>query len=191
MLVSLSLGLLLVAGQTAAPAPAPTAPAPARCRAFLEDMGKVGLRISDAQALAQDTLTVLRQRLGQEGAAYEGLLKSHLDIKRRLGPGAEHQIQDEQIAWLQACAESAPFRVRVRFGKKKGRHFIALSCRNKDAPASRPLEEKRFEAKTFADARAKMNEALPGFCRLMDPSAAAPAPERKPKKQWTLPPRRE
>lgn len=188
MLAPFAFGLLLVTGQ----APAPAAPAPKPCRVFLEDMGKVGFRISDAQALAQETLTALRDRVGQEAAAYEGLLKSHQQMKKMLGSGSETQIQEEQIAALQACKDSAPFRVRVRFGKKKGRHFITLACRNAASPPERPLEEKRFEAKTFADARAKMNEALPTFCRLLDPEAAAPPPSRRPKaKGWSLPPRRD
>ena len=153
-------------------------------------MGAVGYRISDAQALAQDTLTHLRKRLGQDAAAYEGLLKSHAQMKRMLGQGAEHEVQQAQIAALQACADQAPFRMRVRFGKQKGAHFITMACRNRGAPPERVLEQARFSAKSFAEARSNMNEAMPSFCRILDPKA----PDKKapsPKKGWLPPPRRE
>lgn len=192
MLLPLSLGLAVIATQTGADAPASSHPDPARCRVVLEDMGNVGLRISDAQALAQDALSALRRRLGQDAAVYEGLLKSHEQLRRVLGPGAETQVQDEQVAYLEACARAAPFRVQIRFGKsrKKGGHFITVACRN--AGSKRHLDQKRFEAKTFKTARDDMNEAIEGFCPLLASKASAPAPTQKPpKRRWSLPPRRD
>jgi hypothetical protein len=163
---------------------------PARCRVVLEDMGKVGLRISDAQAVASDVLSALRAKLGEEGVIFEGTLSGQLEMRRILGAGAEAQIQESQIEYLKAALAAAPFRVQVRFGTTKKRHWITLSCRNKDGKA--PLEEQRFEGASFGAAREQMNAALPGFCPLALPLAAsAEEAPKKPKREWTLPPRRE
>ncbi len=184
---------LLLAGPTQVH-PATGADA-AAVRVVVDDLTGVGLRISDAQAIATDVMIGLRKRMGEDAVVFEGTLKGNLKMKKILGSNAESQIQDEQIAYLKAAVEKAPFRVRVRFGKKKGEHWVTLSCRNNGATAKKPLEEKRFRASSFAKARAAMNEALPTFCGLADPPSAAsktaPGEHDKPKKQWTLPPRRD
>lgn len=164
-----------------------------KVRVVLEETGKVGLRISDAQAVATDVLTGLRKRMGEDAVVFEGTLAGNLKMKKLLGPNAESQIQDEQIAYLKAAIEKARFRVRVRFGKAKGQHWVTLSCRNNGADPKQVLEEKRFTGATFAKARAAMNEALPTFCRIADPPSAteASAPKAKKQREWTLPPRRD
>lgn len=189
MTSALLLSLLLSTPAQAHPA---TGADPAKVRVVLDEPGNVGLRISDAQALATDVMTELRKRMGQEAVVFEGTLAGNLKMKKLLGPNAESQIQDEQIAYLKAAIEKARFRVRVRFGKAKGQHWVTLSCRNNGAEPKNVLEEKRFTAASFAKARAAMNEALPAFCRIADPpSAAEAAPvEAKKTKEWTLPPRR-
>lgn len=192
---ALLLPLLLASPAQAHPA---TGADPAQVRVVLEETGNVGLRISDAQALATDVMNGLRKRMGQQAVVFEGTLAGNLKMKRLLGPNAESQIQDEQIAYLQAAMEKARFRVRLRFGKAKGEHYVTLSCRNNGADPKSVLEEKRFTGATFAKARAAMNEALPTFCRIADPPSAVEASagdEReksgKKPKAWTLPPRRD
>lgn len=190
-MTALLLSLLLASPTQVDPA---TGADPAKVRVVLEETGKVGLRISDAQALATDVMIGLRKRMGEEAVVFEGTLAGNLKLKKMLGPGAESQIQDEQIAYLQAAMEKARFRVRLRFGKARNEHFITLSCRNNGADPKKVLEEKRFTGASFAKAREAMNEGLPSFCRIADPpSAVEPAPEQKEKKakEWTLPPRRD
>lgn len=162
---------------------------PASCRVVLEDLGNLGLRISDGQAVATDVMTGLRQRLGDDAVIFEGTLTGKLKMKKMLGPSGEAQIQEDQIAYLKAATKQAPFRVSVRFGKKKSGHWIELACKNKEGTA--PLEKKRFEAASFGKARAEMNAALPDFCPLLAPATAAPETTTKPKKEWSLPPRRD
>lgn len=190
MTSTLFLSLLLFSPTQAHPATGADA---GKVRVVLEDLGNVGLRISDAQALAGDVMTGLRKRLGQDAVVFEGTLASNLKMKRMLGANAESQIQDEQIAYLKAALEKAAFRVRVRFGKTKKEHWVTLSCRNNGAAVKSTLEDKRFTGATFASARAAMNEALPTFCRVADPPAASAtdAPPKKKTKEWTLPPRRD
>lgn len=190
MVTSVLLSLLLLAPSQAAPA---SGADPAEVRVVLEDLGNVGLRISDAQALATDVMTGLQKRLGYNAVIFEGSLAGHLKMKRLLGGNAESQIQDDQIAYLKAAMEKARFRVGVRFGKTKKAHFVTLACRNSGAPKdAKPLEEVRFEGATFAEARKAMNAGLPEFCRIADPPAqGADQPKARPKKAWSLPPRRE
>lgn len=189
MTAPLLLSLLLASPAQVDPATGADA---SKVRVVLEETGNVGLRISDAQALATDVMNGLRKRMGEDAVVFEGTLAGNLKLKKLLGPNAESQIQDEQIAYLQAAMEKARFRVRLRFGKAKNEHFITLSCRNNGADPKSALEEKRFTGATFAKARQAMNEGLPSFCRIADPpSAAPPAPEPKKAKEWTLPPRRD
>lgn len=190
MNAALLLSLLVVSPAQIQPATGADA---AAVRVVVDDLTGVGLRISDAQAIATDVMIGLRKRMGEDAVVFEGTLKGNLKMKKILGSNAESQIQDEAIAYLKAAVEKAPFRVRVRFGKKKGEHWVTLSCRNNGAPAKNTLEEKRFRADSFAKARAAMNEALPTFCGLADPPSQAPAavPAKNKKKEWTLPPRRD
>lgn len=169
---------------------------PASARVVVEELGDVGLRISDAQALATDVVTALRTRMGQDAVVFEGTLSGNLRMKKLLGNRAESQIQDEQVAYLRSAMAAAPYRVRVRFGKKAGVHWIIMSCRDRAAPPTRPLEEARVEGSSFAKAREALSERLPAFCRVADPVAAAPAstserpPRDKKRREWALPPRR-
>lgn len=185
------LSLLLAAPTQADPA---TGADPNDARVIIEDMGTVGLRISDAQAVATDVMTSLRKRMGNNAVIFEGTLTGNLKMKKLLGANAESQIQEDQIAYLKAAVEKAPFLVRVRFGTTKKTHWVTLSCRNNGAPPEKTLEEKRFEGATFGKAREAMNQGLEGFCRIADPkpaSAVVEQPREKKKREWTLPPRRE
>lgn len=175
----------------------PAGPDPTKCRVVLEDMGDVGLRISDAQALASDVLTALRARVGQEGAVYEGLLKSQKKLKKLLGTRAEVQVQKDQIRYLEACVQHAPFRVRVSFGKRKQKRKkakgeqIALTCTPKGERA--PLAERLLTGPTFDDARARLREAIVDFCPGLDghaQGAEGAPPTRRESDRWLLPPRR-
>lgn len=149
-------------------------PDPKACRVILEDMGEVGYRISDAQALASDALTQLRTRLGQEAVSYEGLLKNHKQMRKMLGKRSETKIQKEQIKYLEDCAKHAPYRVSVRFGTKRKMQFLHLGCSL--ANSKKALVERKMEARYFEDLRARLNEALPDFC----PQLAMPPAEALP-----------
>ncbi len=198
--------------QAAEPAPvANTQPDPSRCRVIVEDLGNVGIRISDAQALAAETVQGLRQRVGQDGVAFAGLLKSHMQLKKMLGANAETQIQEEQIAYLKACMQRAPFRVRIRFGKSQGKHFIVSTCN--EVTSNQPSDQVRFEGATFAEARDRFEAGLATFCPALSPPAEPPTalspadlvfegaptnsppssfvPAPKAKRAWSLPPRRD
>jgi len=176
---------------------------PTECLVVVEEMGNVGLRISEAQALASEATTTLRERLGFERVLFEGTYTGKVGMKKRLGAAIENEMQNEELAYLKAAIEHAPYRVRMRFGhggkKAKGAHWIDLSCRKADAKPKDVLEKTRFTGKTFATVRKQLKAALPTFCAQMAPPAAAPAkgeagsplpPPKKKKKAWTLPPRR-
>ena len=139
-----------------------TGPDPSLCRVVLEDMGDVGIRIADAQALATDTLTQLRKRLGQEAVLYEGLVKSKLQMRKRLGRRSQTRQQKAELKHLEACAELAPYRVRIRFGKKRKKEFLEMECRLSNA--KKPLATRNMDALYFEDIRERLNEAMPDFC---------------------------
>ncbi len=190
-------------------------PDPSRCVVVVEDAGNVGLRISDAQSAHEAVVTVLRKRMGSDAVVYEGAQKNAASMKKMLGSTIESTIQDDQLAYHAAAAKAAPWRVRVRFGQsggqKKAEHWITVGCRKAgDAPTA-PIEEKRLVGKNFAEAKAKLDDALPTFC-LQLPSTATSLPDenrpaavsdqpavpgeipglrRKTVKPWTAPPRRE
>jgi hypothetical protein len=178
---------------------------PKQCVVVVEELGKVGLRISDAQALANETMDALRDRMGYERVVFEGTYNGQMKLKRMLG-GAENQMQEEQMAYFKAAMDNAAYRVRVRFGHKgKRTHWVEVSCRKAKAKPKDTLEKKRFEGTKFAIVRKKLKEALPTFCTQMDPEpvtatpdASKPAdtsgplpPKKKKNKAWTPPPRRE
>lgn len=153
-----------------------TGPDPSVCRVVLEDMGNVGIRIADAQALATDSLTHLRKRLGQEAVLYEGLIKSKLQMRKQLGKRSQTRQQKAQIKYLEACAAHAPYRVSVRFGKKRKQEFLTLECRLTNA--KKPLARRDVDALYFEDIRARLNEAMPDFCpQLESPPDVVPTPE--------------
>jgi hypothetical protein len=174
---------------------------PDLCVAVVEEMGNVGLRISHAQGVASDVVTGLRKRMGYERLLFEGTYTGKLGMKKKVG--FSDAMQDAELAYLKAAIEHASYRVRVRFGsKKKGVHWITLTCRKADAKPNDTLESKRVVGTTFAKSRAKMKEELAGFCTQMDPNPAADAaaakvnasgplpPKKKKTKKWTVPPRR-
>ena len=190
--------------QSAAPAPDSLGD-PKRVVVVVDDAGNVGLRISDAQALHEAVITSLRKRLGNDAVVYEGSRKNAEQMKKMLGASSETQIQDAQLAYYDAAMKAAPWRVKARFGTKKGTHFIELSCRKADAKTT--LDDKRFTGKSFAAARDAMSKELESFCQLLPTTATlipvegAPLPPKKPGeieglrkrelKPWSPPPRRE
>ncbi|HEY1099185.1 MAG TPA: hypothetical protein VGF99_09655, partial [Myxococcota bacterium] len=177
-------------------------PDPKKCVVVVDDAGNVGLKISDAQSAHEAVVTALRKRLGTDAVVYEGAEKNAAAMKKMLGAASETTIQNEQLAYFAAATKAAPWRVRVRFGSKKGEHWITVGCRlAKDKPTT-PTDEKRFVGKSFAEAKEKLDAAMPTFCPLL-PTAAAQAPttptapgeipglrKKKPLAPWSPPPQR-
>lgn len=188
---------------------------PKRCVAVLEEMGSVGFRISDAQVVADAVLTSMRKRVGHDAAHYAGVAASAAAMKKLLQTPEGAGPQESQLAFFKGCEDAAPWRLRARFGTdKKGEknHWVTLSCRKKGAdpdPKKRELvEEKRFEGKTFLEARDALVAALPTFCPAivgavqipLEGATATEAPadagppgmsKKKEPKAWTPPPRRD
>lgn len=193
-MLTLGLAMLLPALASAQYVPESRYPDPGKCRLVVEHMGAVGFRIADAQVLAERAMTAFRGRLGQDAVVYGGLLAHAKEMKRRLR-GTETEIQDEQIAYYKAAAKAAPWRVKVRFGKKRGRHWIKATChRVKDGKrVKKPVDSHKWEGKSFGKIKAQFTQEVKSFCILMDPpppvSAKPPAAKRK-KKEWKLPPMR-
>lgn len=146
----------------------PDLPDPALCALVVEDMGDVGLRISDAQVVAEAAVMGFKKRLGNDAVQYEGVYKNAAEMKRRLGPGAENALQDAQLAYYEACLKAAPHRVKVTFGKKASKHFVSATCRKGGAV----LDEVKVEAATFQAAREAFEAKMPTFCPAAAPTAA-------------------
>ena len=158
----------------AAPTSAPASQPKSRCLVVLDDMGDTGLRITDAQALAQVVLSGLRQRVGNDRATYGGLAASARAMKQMLaGTGSATTLQDTQIAGYEACEKAAGWRVRARFGIKGKKHWVTLTCRSA-GKGEKVLDEARFEGATFAEARDQAERAIKTFC-LQIPLAPRPA----------------
>jgi len=157
----------------------PTSLPASPCLVVLDDLGNVGLRITDAQSLAQIVIAGLRQRVGIDRASYGGQAAAARSMKRMLaGTGSPTTLQDQQIAEFEACERAARWRVAARFGVKARRHWITLSCRS-TGPGGRELDQERFEGATFAEARDKAERALSTFCLQIAPPGPAPgAPAR-------------
>ena len=172
-------------------------PPPEKCQVVVEDMGRVGLRIADAQAFAERTVTGLRKRLSVESVIYEGLLKSAKDMKRRLG-GSDTSLQDEQIAYFKAAAKAAKWRVKVKFGRKKGKHWVKATCwrSHKGKRKGKPVETRTWRDKRLDKLKATYGKEIATFCLEIDPpkpkpeEQAAPISRPKKKKEWSLPPMR-
>jgi hypothetical protein len=195
-------------GQAAA---RPELPDPRRAIVFVDDAGDVGLRIADAQAAHEVVIARLRKRLGNDAVVYEGARKSAAQMKRLLGAGAETTMQDAQLAYYDAAAKAAPWRVRVRFGQKKNEHWITVACRRADDGAKKSVDEQRFTGRSFLAARDAADAGLDKFClalpataamvpveqpRQGDPSTTTPAipglrKREKTSRPWTPPPRRD
>jgi hypothetical protein len=179
---------------------------PALCQVIVDDAGDVGLRISDAQMAHDMVVHALRKRLGTDAVVYEGAQKNAATMKRMLGPAAETSIQDEQLAYHAAAAKAAGWRVRVRFGTKKGEHWITVGCRKSGDDPAKPVVENRFVGKNFLAAKEKLDAGLPTFCPQLAPVATTvdipiegqpgtPQPvqglRKKVLKDWSPPPRRD
>jgi hypothetical protein len=177
-----------------------------RCVVVVEDMGDVGFRISDAQIVAQAAVAGLRKRLGSAAVVYGGVAASASAMKQLLATPEGGGPQDGQIKWFKACDEASSWKVRARFGTSRGTHWITLSCRKKGADVKDVVEEKRFEAKSFLEARDQMAAAVPAFCpsgtsvvgvgdipneaRGVDAGPVG-MHKQEPLKPWTPPPRRD
>lgn len=159
--------VVALCGMTAARAQTavkPDLPDPKKTVVVVDDAGDVGLRIADAQTAHELVITRLRKRLGTDAVVYEGARNSAAQMKRLLGPNAETTIQDTQLQWFDAAAKAAPWRVRVRFGKKGGEHWITVACRRATDDPKRTVEEQRFTGKTFLSARDAADAGLDKFC---------------------------
>ncbi len=185
---------------------APQLPDPKKCVVVLDAPADVGLRIADAQSAHEVLMVALRKRLGSDAVVFEGQRKSAEQMKRLLGSSAETTIQDAQLAYFDAAALAASWRVRVRFGTKKGEHFVTATCRKSAASPDKPLETRTTTGKTFVEAKDALAKDIATFCPALVPSqtlvlpieGAAPAPgevlglhKKKALKPWTAPPRRE
>lgn len=179
---------------------------PAKCVVMVEDMGDVGFRISDAQAVAESVVAPLKKRVGGQAAFYEGVLKAAQSMKRMLGPTVEGAAsQDTQRQHYEACRDAAPWRIKATFGSpKKGKskkHWIEVTCRKKDGDVV--VDQRRVEGDTFVLARDELHKAMGTFCMQipdisMIPIEPAPGTKaegppgmsKKELKPWTPPPPR-
>jgi hypothetical protein len=191
---------------------------PSKCVVILEEMGNVGFRISDAQVVADAVLTHMRKRVGFESAHYAGVAASAAAMKKLLNTPEGAGPQDAQLQWFKKCEDTAPWRLRARFGTdKKGdkKHWVTLSCRKKgadpDPKKGGVVEEIKVDGKTFLESRDALVAALPAFCAqipsatvipiegVKPPGSPADAPDagppglskKKEPKPWTPPPRRD
>lgn len=169
-------------------------PDPALCHVVVEDLGNVGYRIADAQQLAERAVSALRKRMGNDKVIYEGLLKNATRMKKMLGKGSETQIQDDQIAYYSAASKAAPWRLRIKFGKRRGQQYVEVSCRKSADPPKKAVQKKTLTGKSFLEVRDAFASEMATFCSEMDPPPAAPpaeqqaAPRPKKQKEWSLPP---
>lgn len=179
---------------------------PSKCVVMVEDMGNVGFRISDAQAVAESVVAPLKKRVGPQAAFYEGVLKAAQSMKRLLGPTVEGTAtQDTQRQHYEACRDAAPWRIKASFGApKKGKakkHWIEVTCRKKGGDTA--VDQRRVEGDTFVLARDELHKAMGTFCMQMpdismipvEPAPGAkpaepPGMSKKEPKAWTPPPPR-
>jgi hypothetical protein len=212
----IAMAAALSSTSTRAQSVTPTVGDPKKCVVILDGMGDVGFRISDAGIIADGVITTMRKRVGFEGAHYAGVAESAAAMKKMLKTPEGAAPQDAQLEFFKQCEANAPWRIKARFGtsKKKGTqpHWVTVSCRKsgsdaKDAKDPKSVvEEKKFEAKTFLEARDAMVAALPTFCGAIpavgiipvEPAPGTPTgpngtklPPPKEVKPWTPPPRRD
>ena len=159
----------------------------------IDAIGKVGFRIADAQSLTNRVVKEFRDRIGRGGVVYEGTLISDKKMTKMLN-GSESEIRAEKMEYFEAAIAHAKRRVKMKFGKKKGKEFIQLTCRNVDSKKS--LDESVVTAATWGEAMDKLDAALPAFCLQIAKKAEAPQaqtapPPKKKKKAWSMPPRRD
>lgn len=208
------LGVLV--GAVPALAQAVSAPAmsdPGKVVVIIDDAGDVGIMISNAQLAHEMMIESLRKRLGRDGVAYEGQRKNAATMKRMLGSNAETTIQDTQLAWFDKAMKAAPWRVRVRFGQKKGQHWVTATCRKAgdkvDTKEGAVVDTATGTGKTFVEAKDALGAKLSTFCLALPAPApttqlpiegtstatpdAVPGLQKKkePTKTWTPPPRRD
>jgi hypothetical protein len=177
---------------------------PKEAKVVLEDMGNVGYRISDAQALINWVASGLRPRVGRTQMIYEGLLNSKKDLQRRLGTTENQSAQMEEIERLEAFTAQANVWFKAKFGKDKKGHWVEMTCRNKKSKGKKTIEKERIYAKKFKALEPLVAQSLKTFCSKLIPLAQVEietgpklpqqpsegtAPLRKPKPKW-LPPQR-
>lgn len=203
------LWLLVPAWPAAAQSIGPTNAAlgdPAKCVVMVEDMGNVGFRISDAQAVAESVVSPLKKRVGSQAAFYEGVLKSAQSMQKILGSAVEGGTpQETQRKHFEACRDAAPWRVKASFGGpakgKSKQHWIEAVCHKRDS--DHVVDRLRVEGGSFVLARDELNKGMATFClQIPDISAIPiePTPGDKPQeppgmskkapKPWTPPPPR-
>lgn len=196
---------LLSFSAAAQSAGAPAMSDPNRVVVIVDDAGDVGLRISDAQMAHETVITALRKRLGNDAVAYEGEKKNAAVMKKMLGPNAETTIQDARLTWFDAAEKTAPWRVRVRFGAKKGQQFVKVTCRKSTDKVDHVVDERTGTGKTFVAARDDLAAHLGEFCAALPVAATTipiegagpakpgepPGMHKKEPKPWTPPPRRD
>jgi hypothetical protein len=165
-------------------------------------MTRVGLRISDGQAVAESVVSAMRKRLGEQAVVYGGVKDNAAAMKKMMGAGIETTIQDGQIAYAEAAEAAAPWRLQARFFRKSGREVIVVTCRKVNGESV--VDEQTYTGKRFSDALESLNNGLPSFCPAIVRAAdvAAPAgrtpsvpegvrPATKTLKPWSPPPRRD
>jgi hypothetical protein len=175
---------------------------------MVESMGKVGMRISDAQMLAETVISNLQKRVGTEGVIYEDAYQAAKHMKKMLGPNSENAITEEKLSYYEAAMKNAAYRVRIRFGRNKKGHWIRYSCRKADAARGKTLDSGEVHGKDFLKAREALAAAMPTFCTAIKAPApvAQPTPQqpgqppswlqksrakKKPPRDWAPPPSRD
>jgi hypothetical protein len=166
--------MLALASLSAAAPAAPPLPAASPCHVLFEDLGPVGMRISEAQMIAQAVLGELNRRVGHERAVYGGIATTARQMKKMLaGSATSTEVQDRQIAVVEACAKGAPWRVSARFGFKNKKHWIAVRCAAARTPGT-AVDENKVEAASFALAHEALVASLPSFCPALTASGLPP-----------------
>ncbi|MCP4502597.1 MAG: hypothetical protein GY822_21835 [Deltaproteobacteria bacterium] len=184
----------------------PSYPDPKLCKVIIDDIGDVGFRISDGQQLIEQISKHFRERVGRRGVIYEGRLNAAEKMKRMLN-GSENEISETKMTYLRAAMANAKHRVHIRFGAKKGKQWIELTCfKVASSKKRKPLDKLRVTGTNFLGTFAEVKTKLPGFCIEVAGKAAVtteknagaaktkwtPSSSRnKPKGKWKPPPRRD
>lgn len=183
-------------------------PAPELCRVVVDDVTGMGFRISDGQALIEATMRHFRHRLSRDEVVFEGNLNAAKKMKRMLG-GNTDELTEMKAAYYKEAIVQAKHRVHIKFGKKKGKHWIRLTChknagftsKGKRKKPSKALETLKVTHSSFSKAKAELVEKLPAFCPVIQ-GRPKPKPQKQPGmsaaerrrqqrlKKWTPPARR-
>jgi hypothetical protein len=164
---------------------------PARVIVAVEDLKGRGFAIAQAKQLASATVYALKQRVGQDAVVYEGNLWGQRMMVKKVGdtPSGDRA---KLINYYEAAMAAAKYRVKVKFGKKRKKQYVTLSCRK--AGEKKPLDEVKLTDKEFSVVFAEAKEKLKTFCPALapppPPEAVAPKTKKAPK-PWSPPPRRD